>query len=289
MPELGQLSEIHRYPVKSMQGEQLSTVAIGAQGLRGDRVWAIRDEGRGGIEGARKLPTLLSCHARFTEPVPEAGTCPVPEVEFSDGTRFYADNPEVARRAGEEAERELSLWPQVPADKIEHYKRGAPDNADFMAELRSIFGRLEDEPLPDLGTFPIESLTSATIPGTYFDCYPILLLSETSLQSMREAQPESIFDVRRFRPNLLIESLEHEGFPENAWVGKRIRIGSCVFKIAMECPRCVMTTHPMGDLPKDPSIMRTLVKQNAGNLGVYASVESFGTVSRGDAIELLAD
>lgn len=288
MTRLGRVAEIHRYPVKSMQGERLSSVEIGTDGVRGDRVWAVRDEGRGGIEGARKLPSLLSCRARFVEAVPQQGVCPVPEIELADGTRLRADDPDLARRLGSDAGREFSLWPRVPADQLEHYKRGAPDSDDMMTELRSIFGRLENEPLPDLGAFPVEALTSATIPGTYFDAYPLLLLTNTSLSTMAAAQPESNFDASRFRPNLLIESDDAEGFPENAWVGQRLRVGSAVFQIAMACPRCVMTTHAVGAIPTDRRIMRTLVKENAGNLGAYAAIETPGTVAEGDAVELLS-
>jgi len=105
---------------------------------------------------------------------------------------------------------------------------------------------------------------------------------------MGAAQSDSDFDARRFRPNLLIESEDGDGFPENAWVGQRLRVGSAVFHVAMACPRCVITTHAVGALPTDPRIMRTLVKENAGDLGVYAAVETPGTVAEGDAVELLS-
>ena len=71
-------------------------------------------------------------------------------------------------------------------------------------------------------------------------------------------------------------------------MGKRLRAGDVVFSIAMECPRCVMTTHAFAGLAKDPQIMRALVKENGGNLGVYASVETSGTIREGDSIELVA-
>ena len=100
MTKLGRISEIHRYPVKSMQGEQLPSVEVDSDGIRGDRVWAVRDEGRGGIEGARKLPSLLNCRASFVESVPPTGECPVPEIEFTDGARLRADDPELARKLG---------------------------------------------------------------------------------------------------------------------------------------------------------------------------------------------
>jgi len=285
MMRVATLAEIHRYPVKSMQGERIARLEVGHDGLRGDRGWAARDEKRGGIEGARKLPTLLGCMARYVG-ADEAGVA-VPQIEFPDGECLAADDPAAASRLSEIAGRPLTLWPRREASDEDHYRRGAPDNEDMLTELREIFGRLPDEPLPDLASFPRETLTSSTVPGTYFDCYPLFLLTRASLESMRRARPDSRFDPRRFRPNLLLESTDGSGFPEDAWVGRRLRIGSTVLELAMECPRCVMTTHAFADLPKDPGVMRALVKENGGNLGVYASVAQAGTVSEGDAVELL--
>jgi len=285
--QVGVLAEIHRYPVKSMQGERLESVAVAADGLRGDRSWAVRDEGRAGIEGARKLPALLGCRATFARPPADRGPLPAPEIELPDGERIAADDPEAARRLSQLSARSLTLWPRLAASEADHYRRGAPDHEDLVDEFRAVFGRLADEPLPDIGSFPTELLTSSTIPGTYFDCYPTFLLTKASLDSMQRARPSSRFDARRFRPNLLLESDEAGGFPENAWVGRRLRIGEVVFRVAMECPRCVMTTHAFAELPKDPGVMRALVKENRGNLGVYASVEEPGSLRQGDAVELL--
>jgi uncharacterized protein YcbX len=284
---VGEVGAIHRYPVKSMAGERLEEIYVADDGLRGDRSWAARDEERGGIEGARKLPALLECAARFPEPVAPSGPVPVPEIELPDGTRLLADSPEAAIRLSELTGRALTLWPRLPAGNEGHYRRGAPDNEDLLQELRAIFGRLPDEPLPDLASFPPETLLSSTIPGTYFDCYPLFLLTKASLGSLSAAEPGSRFDARRFRPNLLLETSEAEGYPENAWVGRRLRIGEATFQVRMECPRCVMTTHAFADLPKDPRIMRTLVKENGGNIGVYAAVETPGVVREGDALELI--
>jgi len=278
---------IHRYPVKSMLGERLDSVPVGSDGLRGDRSWAARDEVRGGIEGGRKLPALLGCSSRYPEPVPDAGPLPVPEVELPDGSRFRADAAEAAERLSELAGQRLTLWPRRPAEDAEHYRRAAPDKPDMLEELHDIFARLPDEPLPDLGKFPPAIMTASTLPGTYFDCFPLFLLTETSLASLSAAQPSSRFDVRRFRPNLLLAAESGEGYPENAWVGRRLRVGEAEFSVDTECPRCVMTTHAFADLPKDPKIMRTLVKENGGNVGVYASCETAGVVREGDAVELL--
>ena len=48
--------------------------------------------------------------------------------------------------------------------------------------------------------------------------------------------------------------------------------------------RCAMTTHGFSDVPKDVRVMRTLVKEAEGNLGVYAIVEEAGQVGRGDPL-----
>lgn len=285
--KVASVAEIHRYPFKSMLGERLAEAPVAEDGIRGDRAWAARDEGRGGIEGARKLPALLGCAARFPQPPADAGPLPVPEIELPDGTRLAANDAEAPRRLSELTGRELTLWPRLPAENMEHYRRGSPDHEDMLEELRSIFGRLPDEPLPDIGKFPREVLTGSVIPGTYFDCYPLFVLTKASLASLAAAQPASRFDRRRFRPNLLLEAGAAEGFPENEWVGRRLRVGEAELDVAMECPRCVMTTHGFADLPKDPTVMRALVKENGGNLGIYAKVTKPGTVREGDSVELL--
>jgi uncharacterized protein YcbX len=284
---VGTVSALHRYPVKSMQGERLAQVHVDADGLRGDRAWAVRDESRATIEGARKLPELLGCTARFSQPLEAAGVAPAPMIELPDGTSLRADAGEAAARLSALTGCELTLWPRRPAEDAEHYRRAPMDSDDIEAELRAIFARLPDEPLPDLGKLPVESLTSSTIPGTYQDCSPLFVLTRASLASLSAAQPGSTFDARRLRPNILVESAVDSGYPENAWVGRRLRVGQATLRVTLECPRCLMTTLGFADLPKDPKIMRALVKENGGNLGVYASVEVPGEVAEGDSIELL--
>ncbi|MCP5058137.1 MAG: MOSC domain-containing protein [bacterium] len=283
---LGRIRSLHRHPVKSLGGEDRASVYLGAAGIPGDRSWAVRDEQRGGIQGAKKIPALMDCAAKFLEE-PKDGQIPAPEICLPSGESFRADAGDAASRLGASVGREVTLWPLVPAEALDHYRRAAPDDPDLEKELRAIFGRLPHEPLPELGKFPPELLQYESPPGTYFDAFPLVLMTTNSLASMQKAHPESNFDVRRFRPNLVVDAEEDEPFPELAWAGRRLRIGGAIVQIEMECPRCVMTTHGFSDLPKDPGIMRALVKETGGNLGAYATVEEPGDVSVGDEVALL--
>ncbi len=281
----GRIRSIHRYPVKSLMGETLERATLGVNGIPGDRAWATRDEVRGGIRGAKKIPALMECAARYLEE-PGDGPAPAAEITPMQGEPFMTSDPDASQHLTKAIGHEVTLWPIVPADQLDHYERGAPDNPDFMQELRAVFAREPDEPLPDISAFPPEILQYESPPGTYFDAYPLLLVSESSLRTMQYAARDSVFDVRRFRPNLLIDCGDAEGYPEAEWAGRRARIGSALLQIEIVCPRCVMTTHGFADLAEDPSIMRTLVRENGGNLGIYASVVEPGAVAVGDAIDL---
>ncbi len=284
---VGSLAQIRRYPVKSTGGELLDEVALTERGLPGDRAWAVRDEVRGGIRGAKKIPALMNLSSRYVTPPAASGSSPA-EILLPDGTTVGTGDPDVNDRMSEAIDHPVSLWPLLPADALDHYRRGAPNHEDFEQELREIFGRSPDEPLPDLSVFPPEVIEFESPPGTYFDAFPLLALSEASLREMGRRAPDSVFDVRRFRPNLVVgDTASDEPFPENRWAGRRLRIGGAVLGMTVVCPRCVMTTHGFADLPKDPRVMRSLVKEAGGELGVYATVETPGLVRVGDAVELL--
>ena len=281
---LGRVAQIYRYPVKSMGGESLDRVELGDGGLPGDRAWAVLDGGA--ISGGKKIGGLMHCRARYLEAPPAAGSGPA-QIELPDGVRVSTGASDASERISAAVGREVVLSPLRPADDLDHYRRRPPESGDFEKELRAIFARSDDEPLPDIARFPREVLMYESPPGTYFDAFPLLLLTESSLAHMQERVPTSRFDVRRFRPNFLIEGADDEApFPELAWRGKSVRIGEAVVRVTIECPRCVMTTRGFDDLPKDPKIMRAVVREAQGNMGVYATVERPGTVAIGDPVEL---
>jgi hypothetical protein len=289
--EVGQLEEIRRYPVKSLGGETLEEVELGAGGLPGDRAWAVRDEVRGGIRGAKKIPALMRLQSRYAKTPAATGSSPA-EITLPDGSTIETGDPEASERISKAIDHRVTLWPLLPADALDHYRRGAPSHENIEQELRAVFGRMPDEPLPNLALFPPEIMEFESPPGTYFDVSSLMVMTRASLDEMQKRVPESRFDVRRFRPNILIGGAASanggDSFPEQDWRGRRLQIGEAILAITVECPRCVMTTHGFEDLPKDPTIMRSLVKEAGGNLGVYATVETPGRMRVGDPVRLLA-
>jgi uncharacterized protein YcbX len=283
---VGRVKEIWRYPVKSMAGERLERSSIDRGGLPGDRSWAVRDEKRGGIRGAKKIPDLMRCHARFVEP-PTRQHAGVPEIALPDGFVLRADAPDAAARVSAAVGTDVTLWPLLPADELDHYRRGAPDHADMDRELRAMFGRTKDEPLPDFAAFPPELFQYESPPGTYFDAFPLLLLTTASLARLARAASGSRVDVRRFRPNLLIETApDLEGYVEADWAGRKLRAGGLEIECTLACPRCVMITHGFDDLPKDAALMRAVVRDANQTMGIYARALGEASVAVGDPVEI---
>lgn len=284
---VGTIREIWRHPVKSMLGERVETTSLGTNGIPGDRAWAVRDEERGGIRGAKKIASLMRLRARYLEE-PTAGRAPAPEITLPDGAKLRASDADAATRVSGALAHKVTLWPLVPAEQVEHYRRGAPTHESIEQELRAIFGRTPDEPLPDFSVFPPEIMQYESAPGTYFDAFPLLLLTDATLRRLQKLAPGSRVDVRRFRPNFVVATPDGvEDFVESGWVGKRVRIGEAELSIPAACPRCVMITHGFDDLPQDTSLMRTVVREANQSVGVYARVERAGRVAVGDTVEVL--
>lgn len=307
---VGRVREIWRYPLKSMAGERLETCGVGARGLYGDRGWALRDEKAGEMRGAKISPALMLCAARYREQPAEDGAPIHADITLPDGTLTATDAPDVNERLSELLGRRVTLWPLRPASDRAHYRRAMPAArlVGFLSrsrnfrrlalgamrvagrdrELREDFGREPGEPLPDLSALPAEIFEFTSPPGTYFDAFPVHLLTTASLDALARLNPDSAWDARRFRPNFLVETAEGvEGLVESGWGGRSLRVGGLMLKCEMPTPRCSMTIQAQAGLPKDPRVLRTIVREAGQSLGVYAVVQSPGTVSAGDAVELL--
>ena len=137
--------------------------------------------------------------------------------------------------------------------------------------------------------FPLDVLIEyESPPGTYFDAFPILIVTHRSLETLASLAPGSEFDVRRFRPNVVVAVEEHvEGeFPEQAWLDRTLRVGNVELEVTLPCPRCVMVTRDFADLAQDRQVLRTIVRHADQNIGVYANVIRPGTLEAGAAVTL---
>lgn len=287
MATVGRVIEVWRYPVKSMRGESVPRADVGPMGIVGDRGWALRDDDAGEIRGGKKMPVLMQCAARY-DVEPTEGTVPAVTMTLPDGATVHSSDADASARLSALTGRRLTLWPRRPAEDAAHYRRGLPDNPDIDAELRQIFGRLPDEPLPDLSVMPPELFEFTSPLGTYFDLAPLHLMTTASLATLAERAPGSVFDRRRFRPNLLIEPTDGaRGLVENDWCGRTLRVGGAAFEITIPSMRCSMTTQAVAELPKDPTVLRTVVRDANQNLGVYALVATPGPVAVGDPVDLI--
>jgi uncharacterized protein YcbX len=149
--------------------------------------------------------------------------------------------------------------------------------------VRALMGVLPDEPMPDMSAFPPERLQLLR-QGNFFDALPIHLLTRTTLRTLAHLAPESVWDERRFRPNLFVETDDAEGYPELGWIGHPLRVGAAVIEVVTGCPRCVMVTQPVDDVPQDHRVMRTLVREAQHTAGIYARVIEEGEVRVGDDV-----
>jgi uncharacterized protein len=124
--------------------------------------------------------------------------------------------------------------------------------------------------------------------GMFFDLATIHVLTTATIDRLRELYPQGRFEVRRFRPNIVVRPENDDAeFVESSWVGRELRIGDdVVLEITDHCPRCVMTTLPQGDLPKDSGILRIAARHNEVHVGVYGEVRRTGRVQRGDTVTL---
>lgn len=251
----GAVLEMWRFPVKSMRGERIEGGPVAERGLEGDRRWGVVDTSSGKVLSAKREGRLLEARATLPDLAGPA------VVELPGGHTLHADDPGIHDALSAWLGRDVRLEAADP-DRPTGYEMNV-DNTD------------ESSPVID---FPCP-------PGTYLDAAAVHLLTTASLATAGALYPGGRWDVRRFRPTLLLEC-DGEGWVEDAWVGSAVRVGDVELLPFAPTVRCAVTTRAQEDLPRDLDIAKTVNREHGSNLGVYAAVRTPGTVRVGDPVEL---
>lgn len=243
-----------RYPVKSLQGQPLDVARVEADGVAGDRLWGLRDQRTGRILTARRRPELLGASATYD------GDEPV--ITLPDGSTVGGP--------GRRTDRQLSKWLASPVSLVS--SAGDGGRAEYFADATDDTSQAIEWTMPD---------------GRYVDAAPILMLTTASLRTAAAYHRDGAWDVRRFRPNVLI-GIDGDGWVEDSWVGHQIQIGTVTLVPSQACVRCTMVTRSQPGLDADVEVFRTLARHHGGLFGVWSDVATPGNLSVGDRAADLA-
>jgi uncharacterized protein YcbX len=255
-----------------MQGEELNASVVDSHGLVGDRRYALVDMATGmtvSAKNPRKWGKMFDCRAVLAADAldkvdPALQPMPI-MITLPDGSKFSGAEAEVNQALSSLFNRQVELTSLAPTEP----------------SLEEYWPTVEGLPHQDAVT------REATLANTFFDGAMVHLLTTATLDQLQTITPSSRFETRRFRPNIIVKP-EQTGFAEHDWIGKTLAIGDQVrLQVSGPCPRCVMTTMAQAELAADVDILRTAVKHNQGNVGIYASVLQGGTIYRGDSVQVM--
>jgi len=259
---IGTVESLWRYPVKSMRGEELDEIFAGFSGVYGDRLFAFRSSAS--PKGfpyftARDQREMLRFRPRFRHPDKAVAPVNLREAEsIGPGVNpVYADPPD------------LMIEVETPAGNTL-----AIDDPGLIDMLRN---ELDDK----------HQLTLLRSERAITDCRPISLLA---LQSVRQLAEETgaMVDKRRFRANIYLDLASAEGFAEDRFVGRSLRVGSKVILSILERdPRCMMITLDPDTGAKAPALLKKVAQAHGGMTGVYGAVLAEGMIVKGDPVELI--
>ena len=244
---LGRVAEIWRYPVNGLQGEKLSEARVLATGIYGDHLYAIRDLSSG------KILDPKSYNFSWGESLGQPAML-VLTSKLSSGTEGrYTISIESSGRT-----------------------ICTTDQPDASARISASLGAdLELVPYPRFAESRVRSGRT------------LHLLTTGSLGTLGTVYPEGDFDVRRFRPNIVVATTPGSGgYPEERWVGKELELGGVRMLVGKPNVRCKVTTMTQPGIREDPRIMETVQRENASNLGVLGRATVEGNLRVGDPVSL---
>lgn len=268
---IGTVASLHRFPVKSMQGDSPDSVDIDENGIVGDRTWALRDAETDKLVSAKRprlWRSMLECRA--------TGVGDDVQVTVPAGDTYTVTDPGLRVSLGALFGREVTI------EKSTHAKQGVYESDWPEIDGLTLAGEME---------FPTNLMGDGT---SFVDLDVMHVLTSTSMASIQAAAPDTTIDVRRFRPSMVLDTSGLDGYPENDWEGRTLTIGDVVLTVGVPTPRCVMTTVAQDGLPREPAVLQTVAAENRltndlgtfACLGAYASVAAGGTVHVGDAVSL---
>ncbi len=248
------IAELWRYPVKSLLGERLPSLSLVGDGVDGDRLWGILDRGDGRILTARREPRLLFAVSRI-------GTDDVPLITLPDGRMLTGP--------GSATDDALSAWLGKPVTLVSATESDA-SRAEYFADATDDSSRAVEWTMPK---------------GRFVDAYPVLVMSTAGLRAGAADYAAGTWDVCRFRPNILIET-DGEGWLEDAWAERSLRLGATELVPCRRCIRCTMVNRAQPGLDRDVNIYKTLSRTHGGDAGMWTQITRPGSVSEGDAVEI---
>lgn len=248
------ITELWRFPIKSMQGVAVRELALETSGAVGDRRYGVIDAESGKLMSAKRWSQLLMAATDD-----EGGRV---RVSLPDGATVHADDPEASEVLSRWLGRPVRLDEVAPGTEIAYEMTLDPPNDE--AELFDI-------PAPK---------------GSFVDLAPVHLLTRATLDHARSRHPDLQWDVRRFRPNVVIGG-ELEPFADDGWPGRQLRIGGAVVQVRQPTVRCAMPLRAQPGLDRQRDLYDAMQSLHANHLGVYADVVTPGTVRVGDSVELL--
>jgi uncharacterized protein len=259
---IGTVESLWRYPVKSMRGEELDEMFAGYAGVYGDRLFALESSaGRKGFPffTGRDQRQMIRYRTRFRNP--EKAARP---VNLSEAEKLPPGANPISANATE-----LMVDIETPDGKT-----FAIDDPALIDNLRlNIEGNHE--------------LTLLRSDKAITDCRPLSIFAVQSAKKLGEQTGVTV-DKRRFRANVYLDLNSSDGFAEDAFVGKTLRIGSKVVVSVLERdPRCMMITLDPDTAEKSPAILKAVAQAHEGMAGVYGAVLAEGMVCKGDSVELL--
>ena len=260
MSIIGKVDSLWRYPVKSMCGQELDEAFAGFSGIYGDRLFAFRSSAS--PKGfpyltAREQQKLLQHRPRFRYPDKAARPANLAEAEAMGANPVSADLTDLMVDVDTPSGETLAIDDPALIDTL----RDGIDQKHQLALMRSE-----------------RALT---------DCRPVSIFS---LQSARQLSEETgtPVDKRRFRANIYVDLTSAEGFAENEFVGRSLRIGpKVVVRILERDARCVMITLDPDTGEKTPALLKKVAQAHDGMAGVYGAVLVEGMLRKGDSVEVL--